>query len=269
MCPGVKGLKRIIESLTATFGLMSRIPVRSGHAADFTYTALFLPVVGVVVGLINFGVFALVGTFLQDGFLIAAIILIVQYVGFNLFHFDGFLDTMDALFVFASKEKRLSILKDIHIGAFGMFFGAVYLILKIYVLAKLAGLVAGSFALAALLFYYPVAGRMGASLLGCSMNPARPDGLGAAVGRFKALPTLLGIIIGLIFPLGSVFIFSVPLQLLIPLAGCLVAVAATYFVYRRYFGGLTGDGLGCVIEMAELLYIVIFLILVESPLARP
>jgi len=42
------------------------------------------------------------------------------------FHVDGFMDTMDAFHSYQSREKKLEILKDSHIGAFAVIMLALY-----------------------------------------------------------------------------------------------------------------------------------------------
>ena len=42
------------------------------------------------------------------------------------FHADGFLDVSDSLCSYGSREKKLEILKDPHIGAFAVIRLAVY-----------------------------------------------------------------------------------------------------------------------------------------------
>ena len=45
------------------------------------------------------------------------------------FHLDGFIDTSDAVSSFKDREERLSIMKDPHVGAFGIIRTIVLLIL--------------------------------------------------------------------------------------------------------------------------------------------
>ena len=42
------------------------------------------------------------------------------------FHIDGYMDTMDAFYSYQSKERKLEILKDSHIGAFAVMMLGVY-----------------------------------------------------------------------------------------------------------------------------------------------
>ena len=42
-------------------------------------------------------------------------------------HMDGYMDTMDALHSYGSREKKLEILKDSHIGAFAVIMTVPHL----------------------------------------------------------------------------------------------------------------------------------------------
>ena len=44
-------------------------------------------------------------------------------------HMDGYMDTMDALHSYGSREKKLEILKDSHIGAFAVIMTVLYVLI--------------------------------------------------------------------------------------------------------------------------------------------
>ena len=47
------------------------------------------------------------------------------------FHVDGYMDTMDAFHSYQSREKKLEILEDSHIGAFAAIMLALYYMIDI------------------------------------------------------------------------------------------------------------------------------------------
>jgi adenosylcobinamide-GDP ribazoletransferase len=251
-------LKRIIDGFLSVFGLMSRIPVRSAVKPEPVYAALFIPLVGVAAGLLVAGVYLLCRLILDDNMLIVLIVLPVQYIAFNLFHFDGFLDTMDAAFVFASREKRLAILKDVHIGAYAVFFGVLYLAGKVVLLSRAMELCKFEPSAVFLLFCYPVAGRTAASLQAWCQAPARSNGLSAGIGRFAALPTLAGAVLGILPAALAAVWLPAPLELYAAFCSIPVALVIGVSLYRRIAGGITGDGLGFSVETGELLYLFLF-----------
>lgn len=109
-----------LRSLVLAFSSFSRIPMPCVEATeqDRRYILCFFPLVGAAVAL----VMALwlwmcdalrVGALLRGAIGAALPLLVTGGI-----HMDGFMDTSDALATWQSKERRLEILKDSHVGAF-------------------------------------------------------------------------------------------------------------------------------------------------------
>jgi adenosylcobinamide-GDP ribazoletransferase len=87
---------------------------------------LFLPVVGLELGLIWWGL-SCICRMLPE--LMAALVLsMYPYLTTGFLHLDGFMDVTDALRSYRSLERRREILKDSHVGSFAVI-GIVLLIL--------------------------------------------------------------------------------------------------------------------------------------------
>ena len=119
---------RILKSFCIAFSMYSRIPMPqfTWKDEDMRYALCFFPWVGAVIGGLlylwrmlcdRFGV----GEICFD--CIGAAIPILVTGGF---HVDGFLDTCDAFHSYRSREEKLRILKDSHIGAFAVIMLALY-----------------------------------------------------------------------------------------------------------------------------------------------
>ena len=113
------------------FSMYSKIPMVQFEwkEEDMRYSMCFFPLVGIVIGLLSwcwwlfcrqFGIgkmcFAFVG--------LAIILLVTGGI-----HMDGYMDTMDALHSYGSREKKLEILKDSHIGAFAVIMTVLYVLI--------------------------------------------------------------------------------------------------------------------------------------------
>ena len=269
---------KIVNQLRTTFSLVSRFRLsRKEFRPDYTRVGLFLPFVGIAAGVLLFGLFYGGSKILPDPFITVLIVLVVQYFLFNLFHFDGFLDTADALSCYADREKRLSILKDVHVGAFALFAGTVYLAAKLYLITKSAVYFhifdlppLSKITVIYLFFSYPASGRGAAALIPVVLKPARKEGLGALLADYSTAGAFLGVFLshcvtGVLVLLAFVFSSGIPLVLLVSLAGCLVALLVTWGLYARKVGGFTGDTLGFAVEMGELFHILIFYLLLLYP----
>lgn len=119
---------RILKSMVIAFSMYSRIPMPQfkWKEEDMRYMLCFFPWIGGVIGVCVY-LWALicdrfaVGTICYT--LIGAVVPVLVTGGF---HMDGFMDTMDAFHSYQSKEKKLEILKDSHIGAFSVIMLAAY-----------------------------------------------------------------------------------------------------------------------------------------------
>lgn len=233
---------------------MSRLPIRMAHEPDYRDADWMVPLValpaaafacaGAALGLLAF----------RPGLLAAACALAAQYAAFNLFHFDGLVDSADALGAFGDADKRRTALKDPRVGSFGLFVGAIAIVAR---LAATAGLLrAGSVLPWAALAMAPAAGRLAAMVVLCSGEAAAEGGLGSALAGARPERAALGYIVASA-PAALLFgMYAGPLAAgLSILIGALLAIAAGLAVglwYRKTFGGYSGDALGAAVELGEL-----------------
>lgn len=261
----------MVNRFLSTLSLVSRFPIKRGKEKfDLSRADFYLPIVGIVpasVSLLTLGV----GYLLTGSPLLAVVLgLIVQYLGFNLFHLDGLMDTADAFLDAFDREKRFMVLKDSRIGVYGFFAGLAVLSLK-------AGLLFTLFPwlvyFPAPLLAYPISGRFSAALIPCLTAPAKPGGLGALVKDLRPYRVLAGLLTGLLLWTALVWGISVFFALGDPrygLSGLLLAVSlgssplVSVFLarlYQKHLGGYTGDALGAAVELAELLYLALSLMI--------
>lgn len=124
-------LKQIARSMAIAFSMYSKIPMPQFEwkEEDMRYSMCFFPFVGIVIGLLSWGWWLLCRHFgigkMCFSFIGLAIILLVT----GGIHMDGYMDTMDALHSYGSREKKLEILKDSHIGAFAVIMTVLYVLI--------------------------------------------------------------------------------------------------------------------------------------------
>jgi adenosylcobinamide-GDP ribazoletransferase len=248
-------MKQGVSRFLSVFTLLSRLPVKASFEPDYSRADFWMPAMSPLVS-----AFAAAGAaagllLVRDPFLGAICAIAVQYWCFNLFHLDGLLDTADAMAPFASREKRLEILKDSRIGSYAFFFGTVALAAKagaMVVLFRESRLDAVVAVLAA-----PLAGRLAAALVPLLAPPARPEGLGALMKGFSAGRVVLGGLVGAL-PLAAVALWGgrAALASLVGLGAILAGAAAGGIslarLYRARIGGFTGDAIGAAVETGEL-----------------
>ncbi|MDO5135270.1 MAG: adenosylcobinamide-GDP ribazoletransferase [Eubacteriales bacterium] len=124
-------MKKLFNSFRAAFAMYSRIPMplTDWSQENLKYMFVFFPFVGAVIGLLSclaaFGGRRL-GLLPSFGCAVLTVLPILVTGGI---HVDGLLDTADALSSWRERERRLEILKDPHMGAFGVITAGVYFLL--------------------------------------------------------------------------------------------------------------------------------------------
>ncbi|MBS3948885.1 MAG: adenosylcobinamide-GDP ribazoletransferase [Dethiobacter sp.] len=217
-------------------------------AGDMVSSTYFYPPVGALLGLILAGTFALTNSLLP-AFSAAALTVTVWAAWTAGMHLDGLMDTFDGLGVRGNLPRRLAVMRDSNVGAFGVLAAVLLLLLKTAALVDLAlyPLVLPAILLA------PVAGRAAMVALMATGRYARTgEGLGKHLVEGTGSRQLM---VGMLF--------SLLLAVLVLDAGTvfiLLAVQVALFMllrnfFRRGFGGLTGDLLGAACELHELVWL--------------
>ena len=121
----------MLNSLLMAFSLYSRIPVPQAQWNDksMRYCICFLPLVGAVIGAVQWGMYLVLARLGTGAVLRGAVLTALPILLSGGIHLDGFMDTCDAIHSYGSREKRLEILKDPHIGAFAVIGVLVWLLL--------------------------------------------------------------------------------------------------------------------------------------------
>ncbi len=169
-------------------------------------------------------------------------------------HLDGLADTVDAFGGSRDRKRRLAIMKDSRIGAFGAVAVCLILLLKAALLAELGG-AGGSAAsipfggLASALVISPVMGRtlMAASI--ALFPSAKKTGLGSTI---KAHCRAVDVIVCALLAAAIAVVFRGAWGLAL-FAGIGAAGLSAAAGLSRGLGGLTGDSYGALCEGAEVL----------------
>lgn len=244
-----------MRSFAVMLSFFTRIPLRLRFEIDgavFARGIKYLPLIALMIGVPVGALFALNGWI---GPYIAALLSLGAYLLISGgLHVDGLADTMDALGSRRDREAMLAIMKDSHIGTFGVLGIGVYIAGMLICIANTDWAFAGLFALT---------GRT-AALLNARIFPyARESGTGHGfVEGVKTVHVMISVILyGLLAALLScdfaVGAFSIQrmLVLCIPFAASLAVTTAVTRGISRKLGGITGDVIGYCVEASQLLYL--------------
>ncbi|MBR0399731.1 MAG: adenosylcobinamide-GDP ribazoletransferase [Mogibacterium sp.] len=251
---------RLLRTVAVTFALYSRIPMPhfEWRDEDMTYSIALFPWVGAVIGLVFVCVY-------RAGILLSvpltAVCLLMTAVPVVItggFHIDGIMDVSDALSSYGSREDKLRILKDPHIGAFAVIrlcvCGLVYMASLITLAGSAKISAAGSAYEAVLILAAGFFTARAFSALGVlNLRSAKNEGMlfyeasCAGSGR-KANNILCSLWIC------AVSILIIYIDPVMGIAEMLTAAACfAWYKYKCYkeFGGITGDTAGWFVTVCE------------------
>ncbi len=234
----------ILRSLLVALHFLTRLPLPSREVSleEVGRSAWAFPAVGALIGLLLVGSDALLG-YLFPPVLRAALVLALWVALTGALHLDGFVDCCDALLAARSPEVRLEILRDTHVGAFGVVGAVILLLVKFAALAT--GLSSGTWTA---LLLAPLLGRWAMVYAMACYPAARAAGMGKTVREFVSGRALLGATMLALLPLPAR-----PLEGLIALAlAWLFTVLFAHWVLRR-IPGFTGDVYGALCESVEVI----------------
>jgi adenosylcobinamide-GDP ribazoletransferase len=160
-------------------------------------------------------------------------------------HLDGWMDVSDAYFSHQSKEKKLRILSDPHVGSFAILSLIVLLLLRFSAIYELASLPSLSIWTCVIVFTLP---RIGAAFLLMRDKPAKDTGLAAYFQKGVTKQSIYAFTIMSLF-LVATFIVFIDNKFIILFFACFLWLWLRF--YRSQFGGVTGDVIGATIEGGE------------------
>jgi adenosylcobinamide-GDP ribazoletransferase len=232
-----------MKQLLAALRFLTILPIPGSWGTgedDLARSVPWFPVVGLLLGAAG-GAAAWALSLVVPPMLAAAATVIVLLSFSGCLHLDGLSDTADGFLSSRSRERVLEIMKDSHIGAMGVIAIVCVLLMKFASLVSLPG------ATWPAVMLMPLAGRCALVWHMALLPYARPDGLGAVFYRRRprwaaAWATVV---------LGAVAFGVLGIEGLVIWAVCLAMTLVLSAYVHRKIGGATGDTLGAVCEIIE------------------
>lgn len=240
----------LYKSLTLAFAMYSKIPMPYVEWDDesMKWMFCFFPLVGVVIGAALYLWLHVAAALSLGASLTALGAMTIPLAISGGIHLDGLCDTCDALGSHQSRERKLEILKDSRIGAFGVMGCTVYLIALYAGWSSIAGH-AGELRTLCLI---PVLSRACSALMAVCCKNARGSGMlfsftdHIAKGLNRVIVGIWSVLSGF----GTIFwggIFGIA-----AVAAALLCTVYYLYMSKTQFGGITGDLEGWYLQMLEL-----------------
>lgn len=246
-----------MTSILLAFQFLTILPFKAGRITNsaMSWATAYFPAVGLLLGLMLAGASRLLAYYGFNEFsanIVLAVLLVILTGGL---HLDGLSDTSDALFSGKSRDEMLAIMRDSHAGVMGLLAVTSILLLKIALISAVNPAFKGR-----ALILMCVLSRWSIPLSIYSFPYARQS------GKAKAFIDGMNIKIFLTATLFAL-VFT---YLLMGLAGMLVlgmtaAVACLAGIYvKNKMGGITGDTIGAVSEVSEVVVLAGIIIIARS-----
>lgn len=228
---------------------LTRVPLDrgAGRPTDMVAAVPWFPVVGVLVGLAELGVFAL-AIWLTTPFVAAVLAVATAALITGAFHHDGLADMADAFGGGWTREQRLEILKDSRLGTYGVTALTLALALEIAVLSGFDTKTAA----AAIVAGHALSRAAAVGVMGLGVTSAAP-GLGSQyAANLGGGQVVIGLVVGVA---AAVIAFQVWAPVV--LAAAALTTAAVVQLARSKIGGVTGDVLGAIQQLSYLATLVV------------
>ncbi len=220
---------------------------------NMRYAICFFPLIGLVIGALEWCVLYVTGLFEMGDLFRTSLMTAVPFLVTGGIHMDGFSDTSDARHSYQSRERKLEIMKDPHVGSFAVFCCIFYTVLYAGALSEVkltdAFLLAGTFLLS----------RIFSGIAVTTFPKAKKDGMlrSTADATAKSVKWIL---------IAELVLVTAVLLMLDPVSGGIEAAAGLlFFAYYhrlaiREFGGITGDLAGWFVQMTELILVFVIVL---------
>ena len=239
-----------MQSLIIAFAMFSRFPMPRAdwREENMRYVFCWFPLVGLLIGLIEAAAYIVLerlgaGSLTRSAVLTALPILLTGGI-----HLDGFMDTSDARSSMGSRERKLEILKDSHIGAFAAIHLAVYMVLSLGAWSAVNRLQAALIICAGF-----VLSRAFSGLAAVTLPGAREKGMLATFTKPSQKQTVRLVLA--VWAIAAVLFmaYMAPVTALAAACGAMLALWHYRRVALNEFSGTTGDLAGWFLQICELL----------------
>lgn len=255
-----------MKQLLLAFQFLTIVPVRVNGdlmVEEMAQSARYFPLVGAFQGLIAISS-AMVFLKVFTPEITAGLIIIILILTSGGFHLDGLADTFDALSVKSTGDrnkdikKRLTVMKDSTTGAIGVVAIVSVILLKFLFISCILSFRSSVI----MLLLMPVFSKWSMVIAMYHGTPAREDGLGRIFLNNVKLDTLLFSTLETI--LLCILIFIPDLNVKVS-AIRLMAIFVLLYIFsltvvrfcNKRFNGLTGDNLGALSEISEILFLMV------------
>lgn len=243
-----------VNGIRTSIAFLTRLPLGQGTAGaetDIARASWAFPIAGLIVGLVGAVVYGLAYRLGLGGWPSAALCIAATLAVTGCLHEDGLADTADGFGGGATRERKLEIMRDSHIGTYGVCALTLSILLRVAAIATLA---APSLVFWALIAAHGAA-RATLPIVMTMMPPARDDGLSRAAGQPTQQNAMIAGGLGIL----TLAVSLGPLTGLAALILLIVVMGLMVRLSSSQIGGQTGDVLGALEQVCEVAVLLVAL----------
>ena len=214
---------------------------------DFARSVPYFPLVGAIMGAFMWGA-ARLGTLAGfSGNVLGVFLVLAELFFIGTLMYDGFMDTVDGVFSGRTRERKLEIMQDSHVGANAVIGASILILAKAVLLGSFSPSILGP-----LLAVMYIVTRTLMVVYILKFPNARPGGLGE---MFKTGGSFVYLVLALLLAVVMLFLLG-PVWCRVAAVSCVPCIALAFYL-KWDLGGLTGDTFGFLTECGDV--IVLFL----------
>ncbi len=239
----------VLKSLVSAFLMYSKIPMPyiEWKEENKRYALCFFPMIGMVIGFV-FLVWNLLCSKFNVGIILKSVgSVLIPIIITGGIHLDGFCDVTDAVSSYATKEKKLNIMKDPHIGSFALIKLCCYLIFQSALFSEVK-----FFTATIVIAFGYILSRSLSGIAAVSFKCAKNTGTLQSFVKPAHKNITIAVLSAVIVITSGLMIFFSPMIGCFVLFGAIVSFIFYRFFSYKAFGGITGDTAGWFLQICEM-----------------
>lgn len=253
-------LRAIPGDFRVCLAFFTRLPVPGAfdHNSPMSRACQMFPVIGLVIGLIGALVIACASGLQLPDFAVSILAVIAMIVATGALHEDGLADTIDGFGGGYERERKLDIMKDSHIGTYGVLALIGSQGLRVTLIAALLPM--GILPAITALITSQMVSRLCSMWLWARLPPARSSGLSKHAGQPSRPALLVGLVTSSMALLCLMLVSRNIAAVLVAFAAAGIVGCCLIRLCKRQIGGQTGDTIGATQQICDLAFMTAFLI---------
>lgn len=236
------------------FGMFSTLPLPKNVWLEESLCLMMplFPFVGLAIGLLWYGVAWLLTVLSVNTVLSGGILALLPLLLSGFIHVDGFMDTSDAICSRAPLEKKRTILKDSHVGAFAVISFCVLLLLQFCAVYSVCSAQAPAFSTKMMLpfLFIPIVSRTVSGMVMLHTRLISQAGFAASFRRDGGHWQSVSLVCIFLLCLLAAFWFGGIMAGLVIIAVSVFGLIAAMYGIKQ-LDGISGDVCGYLLTIAE------------------